>query len=115
MLKRFHQLQDEEGFTLVELLIVIVILGILAGVVVFAVNGITDRGQRSACKTDKNTLAVAQEAHYASDAGAYADEGDLVSAGFLAQESELYNTAASGDSYTITVDAGNDSPCPLNP
>ena len=38
--------KNDEGFTLIELLIVIVILGILATVVVFAVGGITDRGQR---------------------------------------------------------------------
>jgi prepilin-type N-terminal cleavage/methylation domain-containing protein len=40
----------DRGFTLVELLIVIVILGILATVTVFAVRGITDKGQENACK-----------------------------------------------------------------
>ena len=40
----------EGGFTLVELLVVIVILGILAAIVVFAVGGITDKGETSACK-----------------------------------------------------------------
>ena len=33
------------GFTLVELLVVIVVLGVLAAVTVFAVRGITDRGR----------------------------------------------------------------------
>ena len=37
--------KQDKGFTLVELLIVIVILGILATVTVFAVRGITDQGQ----------------------------------------------------------------------
>ena len=57
--------QNDKGFTLVELLIVIVILGVLAGIVVFAVNGITDRGEVAACKADVKTVQVASEAYNA--------------------------------------------------
>jgi general secretion pathway protein G len=56
---------NDKGFTLVELLIVIVILGVLAGIVVFAVNGITDRGVTAACKADIQTVQTASEAYYA--------------------------------------------------
>jgi prepilin-type N-terminal cleavage/methylation domain-containing protein len=59
--------KQDKGFTLVELLIVIVILGILATVTVFAVRGITDQGQKSACGTDKRTLETAVEAYYAQN------------------------------------------------
>jgi general secretion pathway protein G len=59
--------RQDEGFTLIELLIVIVILGILAGIVVFAVGGITDRGKKSACKADVATVATAAEAYYAKN------------------------------------------------
>ena len=45
--------KQDKGFTLVELLIVIVILGILATVTVFAVRGITDQGKASACAADQ--------------------------------------------------------------
>ncbi len=59
--------KQDKGFTLVELLIVIVILGILATVTVFAVRGITDQGQTSACDADKKTLETAVEAFYAQN------------------------------------------------
>ncbi len=69
-----EQLKDknlvEQGFTLIELLVVIAILGILAGVVVFAVGGITDRGKTSACMTEVRTVRTALEATYAKT-GAY--------------------------------------------
>jgi general secretion pathway protein G len=58
--------KEESGFTLIELLIVIVILGVLAGIVVFAVGGITDRGQNSACASDQKNLQVAIEAYIAA-------------------------------------------------
>lgn len=63
-----------KGFTLIELLVVIVILGILAAVVVFAVSGIQDRGQKSACQTEARTVRTAQEAYYAKNT-AYAVDG----------------------------------------
>ncbi|MCU1394679.1 MAG: hypothetical protein JWM34_3107 [Ilumatobacteraceae bacterium] len=59
----------DKGFTLVELLIVIVILGILATVTVFAVRGITDKGTTSACKTDKSTIITGLESFYANNTG----------------------------------------------
>ena len=91
----------DDGFTLIELLIVIVILGILAGIVVFAVGGISDRGNVAACKADKKTLQVAQEANFAQN-GSYTSEAVLVTNKFIAAESTLYNTAVSGTTYTVT-------------
>jgi general secretion pathway protein G len=67
----------EGGFTLIELLIVIVILGILAAVVVFAVGGISDRGQDSACKAERKTLETAVEAYYAKNSAYAADAAAL--------------------------------------
>ena len=70
-----------KGFTLVELLIVIVILGILATVTVFAVRGITDKGTTSACNSDKVTLQTAVESYIAQYGGTTIPSNAVIAAG----------------------------------
>jgi general secretion pathway protein G len=48
------------------LLIVIVILGVLAGIVVFSVQGLQDRSKAGACRADVATVQTAEEAYYAT-------------------------------------------------
>jgi len=81
----------QKGFTLVELLVVISILGILAAVVVFSVSGITDKGQTSACKTDSSEIRTAISAYQAKNNPTdQPTMAQLVSGGFLQQASTLY-------------------------
>ncbi len=47
------------GFTIVELLIVVVIIGVLASITVVAYNGIQDRARTASMKSDLATLAKA--------------------------------------------------------
>jgi general secretion pathway protein G len=63
-----HKNLVEQGFTLVELLIVIVIMGILAGIVVFAVGNLTQSASNNACKTEGDTFATAFQAYKAESA-----------------------------------------------
>jgi general secretion pathway protein G len=105
MLQQFSKKRGDGGFTLIELLVVIVILGILAAVVVFAVGGIQDRGNDSACKSDTASLRTAEEAYYASkDAGngKYGTMSDLEGK-FIAKASEYHTITlgTGGASYTI--------------
>jgi prepilin-type N-terminal cleavage/methylation domain-containing protein len=92
----------DKGFTLVELLIVIVILGILATVTVFAVRGITDKGETARCDSDKKTVEVAVETWYAKDNRVDTDgngepsEAELVASAILREESVNYNVGANG-------------------
>ncbi len=66
---------------MVEILIVIVILGVISTVVVFAARGITDRGEKASCDTDARILVAAGEAYLAQNAAkeipAAGNPGDL--------------------------------------
>ncbi|GAA2663706.1 prepilin-type N-terminal cleavage/methylation domain-containing protein [Streptomyces lunalinharesii] len=106
----------EAGFTLIELLVVIVILGILSAIVVFSVRGINDKGQGSACKTDKSTIQTAEEAYFAGDnRGVYGTMAELVSGGFLSNASTWYDVNPKGNTYDIapkaTLPSGQSNPC----
>ena len=82
----------DRGFTLVELLIVIVILGVLSSVSVFAVRGISSRGEAAACQADVKTLETAIEVWRVNHPGTdTVSEIDLVQAGHLRSPSTRYD------------------------
>lgn len=97
--------RGQAGFTLVELLVVVVILGILSAVVVFAVRGSGDRGKEAAVATDQRIVRTALEV-YCAQKGSYPVDPDgpdkdatdtLHDEGFLSSPSK-YNTVATGNS-----------------
>ncbi len=107
MIERINQKrQNEEGFTLVELLVVIVILGILAAIVVFAVGGITDKGETASNSTDIAVLQSAQEAYFAKNTR-YASETTLQSDKFLRTLSSKNDICLATDIAGTTANEAN--------
>jgi prepilin-type N-terminal cleavage/methylation domain-containing protein len=86
---------DDDGFTLVEMLIVVIVLGILATVTVLAVRGITEKGADSTCVTDRRMLETAVDAYTAVHSGAVSEQV-LVQAGFLRDTSDNFDIAPGG-------------------
>lgn len=69
-LNNLKTMKKERGFTIVELLIVIVVIGILAAIVIVAYNGVQKRANASAAQSAGNTLQKKAEA-YNADQGKY--------------------------------------------
>jgi prepilin-type N-terminal cleavage/methylation domain-containing protein len=69
-LTNIRNLQKEKGFTIVELLIVIVVIAILAAIVLVAYNGIQNSARDTQNQTDAVSLVKVAEAVNA-DSGAY--------------------------------------------
>lgn len=59
----------DEGFTLIEILIAIVLVGILSAVVVIGVSSLTESGEESACTASLDAAKAAAVVHYANTGG----------------------------------------------
>lgn len=65
-----HQKSTQKGFTIVELLIVIVVIGILAAITVVAFNGVRNRADGASALSAANTVDKKVEA-YNAELGRY--------------------------------------------
>ena len=103
------------GFSLIELLVVVALLGILAAITVFVVRGASESGEERACAADEQTVEKAAEYYLAQNqvsvipatgVGADRFEQTLVDAQLLATTSTFFDVSEDG-TVTTTGD-----PCP---
>lgn len=98
MIKRVVR-KSQGGFTLVELMIVVVIIGILAMVAVPAYNDSIKKGRRADAKSMLATIAARQE-QYFMDNKQYADGLNDLGFGTAAESASI------DGHYTVRIDAG---------
>lgn len=85
-----------KGFTIVELLIVIVVIGILATLVIVTFTGIQQKARDSKRKTDLGAVQAALESYYSSN-NTYPTMADLNSSTWLAANMKGFDAHALQD------------------
>ena len=97
--------KNEEGFTLIELMIVIAIIGILAAIAIPQFSAYRTRSFNSAAAADIRNAATAQEAYFVDEQSYCNAVATLTGATyglFLSENVTLAVTAATTSGYTMT-------------
>ena len=80
LMKMRSKMQNQKGFTLVELMVVVVILGILVAIAVPVYNSVTEKAEKSAIQANLRTIDGAIMAYGANHDGAIPTAENLTAA-----------------------------------
>ncbi|MCK5116398.1 MAG: prepilin-type N-terminal cleavage/methylation domain-containing protein [Candidatus Aegiribacteria sp.] len=102
---------NRKGFTLIELMIVVVIIGILSSIAIPKFTSVKEQANEASCRSNMHALANAEAIYYAYNS-TYGLVGNLETSGILANAAILrcpkavlgYAITHNGDNYAV--------PCP---
>ena len=100
MLKRIREMKDQDGFTLIELMVVVLIIAILIAIAIPTFLGLRERAQNRSAQSDLRNALTAAKAYY-TDNDTYT--------GFTATEGEdiepalTWNAAATSSEGVVSV------------
>ena len=98
----------DDGFTMVEILIAIVLVGILSAVVVVGVGSLTDQGSASACTVSADASKAGAMVYYAQNSAYPTTFPQMVSAETLEAPSDVTVAASTltAQGWTLTIAGG---------
>jgi prepilin-type N-terminal cleavage/methylation domain-containing protein len=97
--------RDEKGFTLIELMIVIAIIGILAAIAIPQFSAYRKRAFNASAESDVRNLATAQEAYYVDFSKYTGDTTALGTFGYMQSNNVSASMAINGDAQSYTISA----------
>jgi type IV pilus assembly protein PilA len=103
MLLKLNKMKDQKGFTLIELMIVIAIIGILAAIAIPQFSAYRKRSYNSSANADLRNAATAQEAYYVDEETYTSDINNLTGSYglYTSKNVKFYSVNGDVDSYTM--------------
>jgi type IV pilus assembly protein PilA len=97
------------GFTLIELMIVVVIIGILAAIAIPNFISMQDRAKESAVKSNVHTIQLSMEDYCVQNNGAYATTNALIGPFIPTSVKNPFTPAQTGSLVLAAVGGGGNS------
>jgi prepilin-type N-terminal cleavage/methylation domain-containing protein len=103
--------KDDAGFTLVEILIAIVLIGVLSAVAVVGINSLTKSGSDSACAASLDAAKASSVVYFASHANKYPTDFTQLTTGDdpaleLPTGTTVAGVTATQGAWTLTMTPG---------
>jgi type IV pilus assembly protein PilA len=109
MLLKLNKMKDQKGFTLIELMIVIAIIGILAAIAIPQFSAYRKRSYNAAAQADLRNAATAQEAYFVDNETYTSDYTKLLGTYGLYLSEKVYIVTCVGDVTSYVMNSYHSS------